>query len=125
MMEKPIPQEVGLRMRGILRKLGLSVPAAAAELGMSRERLNNSVSGYVLPRQETVYGLQKMLPGITLEWVYFGNDRLVPGQLARELGIFVEAARQRLELPVVLPEEDSAQEQRNSAASRRSAARAA
>lgn len=124
-MEKPIPQEVGLRMRGILRKLGLSVPAAAAELGMSRERLNNSVSGYVLPRQETVYGLQKMLPGITLEWVYFGNDRLVPGQLARELGIFVEAARQRLELPVVLPEEDSAQEQRNSAASRRSAARAA
>jgi hypothetical protein len=92
---------------------------------MSRERLNNSVSGYVLPRQETVYGLQKMLPGITLEWVYFGNDRLVPGQLARELGIFVEAARQRLELPVVLPEEDSAQEQRNSAASRRSAARAA
>ena len=124
-MEKPNSREVGLRLRAILRKLGMTVEAGAAELGMSRERLSNSVNGYVLPRQETVYALQKMLPGVTLEWVYFNNDRLVPGQLARELAIFVEAARQKLELPEALPEDDSAPVRRNSAASRRSAARAA
>ena len=124
MMEKPIPRETALRMRAVLRKLGLSVLEAATELGMSKERLKNSINGYVLPRHETVYALTKMLPGLTFEWMYYGNDRMVPGQLARELAIFVEAARQRLELPVVLPE-DSASEPRNSAASRRSAARAA
>jgi len=125
MMEKPNPKEVGLRMRAILRKLGLSVENTAAELGMRRERLSNSVNGYVLPRYETVYALQKLLPGITLEWVYFNNDRLVPGQLARELAILVEAFRQKLELPEVGPEDDSERKKGQAKASRRSEARAA
>jgi transcriptional regulator with XRE-family HTH domain len=124
MIEKPNPREVALRLRAIVRKLGLSVEAAAQELGMTRERLNNSINGYVNPRHETVYALQQMLPGITLEWVYFGDDRLVPSQLARELAIFVEAARQKLELPVVPPEPEPPARKKASRASPRPAARA-
>ena len=96
-MKKPDPREVALRLRAIIQKLGLTPKAAAHELGMTRERLNNSLNGYALPRYETVYALQKMLPGITMEWVYFGNDHFVPDKLGRELAIFTEAARQRLE----------------------------
>lgn len=125
MMEKPKPKEVGLRLRAVLRKLGLSIEDAAAELGMRRERLSNAVNGYVLPRYETVYALQKMLPGITLEWVYFNNDHLVPGQLARELAIFVEAFRQKLELPEVEPEDESERKKGQAKGARRSEARAA
>ena len=51
--------------------------------------------------------LTRLLPGLTIEWIIWGDDRLVPLQLATELAIFVEAFKQKLELPEVQPEPDS------------------
>ena len=103
-MENPDPKVVGLRLRAVLRKLGFSIEAAARALEVPRNVLSNWLNGYVLPRHASVRELTLRLPGLTLEWIFWGDDRLVPAPLARELAIFMEAFRQRLELPEALPE---------------------
>ena len=106
-MENPSPQEVGLRLRAALHKLGApSVKTGARMMGLSRSVLSNWLNGYVLPKLGHMRELTRRLPGLTLEWIYWGDDRLVPAELARELAIFTEAYRQQLELPAVLPEPD-------------------
>jgi hypothetical protein len=96
MSRKPNPQEVGLRLRAIFRKIGISIEEAASQLEEPRNNLSNCVNGYQLPRPEIAYELEKLLPGVTIQWIFFGDDRMVPGKLARELGIFVEMFRQRV-----------------------------
>jgi transcriptional regulator with XRE-family HTH domain len=96
MSTKPNPREVGLRLRAILRKLGISIEEAAAELGESRANFSNCINGYQLPRPEVAYELEKLLPGVTIQWIFFGDDRLLPGKLARELIIFVEGFREKI-----------------------------
>lgn len=96
MSTKPDPKEVGLRLRAVLRKLGLSIEDAAAQLHEGRANFGNCVNGYQLLRPEVAYALERMLPGLMSQWLYFGDDRLVPAQLARELTIFVEGFRERL-----------------------------
>ena len=87
---KPDPREVGIRLRAIFHRLELNIQEAADELDEPRNNLANCVNGYQLPRPQVVYELERMLPGVTLQWVYFGDDRLVPGKLSRELTEFVE-----------------------------------
>lgn len=103
-MKAPNPREVGLRIRAILRKRGLTIEEATRILGVPRGNLSNALNGYILPRHALGRALVEMLPGLTLEWLYWGDDRLVPGALARELAIFIEASRQGLELPEVREE---------------------
>ena len=98
-MENPNPQEVGLRLRAVLRKLGAdSVKGMARMTGQPRSIMSNWLNGYNLPKLGVVRELTLRLPGVTLEWVYWGDDRMMPAVLARELAIFVEAFRQELEL---------------------------
>lgn len=103
-MQAPNAGEVGMRIRAILRKRDLTIEDAVRYLDVPRGNLSNAINGYHLPRHALGRALVKLLPGLTLEWLYWGDDRLVPGQLARELAIFIEASRQGLELPVVREE---------------------
>jgi len=104
-MENPDPHEVGLRLRAVLRKLGVdSVNGGARMTKLPRNVLSNWLNGYSLPKLAVVRELTLRLPGLTLEWVYWGDDRLMPAVLGRELAIFVEAFRQQLELWEVSPE---------------------
>lgn len=103
-MENPVPHEVGLRLRAVLRKLGAdSVNGMARMMGLPRNILSNWLNGYNLPKLGVVRELTLRLPGLTLEWVYYGDDRMMPAVLARELAIFVEAFRQEVELWEVAP----------------------
>jgi hypothetical protein len=98
-MDNPDPHEVGLRLPAVLRKLGAdSVNGMARMTKLPRNVLSNWLNGYSLPKIALVRELTLRLPGLTLEWVYFGDDRLMPAKLGRELSIFVEAFRQQLEL---------------------------
>ena len=98
-MENPNAVEVGLRLRAVLRKLGAdSVKGMARMTGVPRSILSNWLNGYNLPKLGVVRELTLRLPGVTLEWIYWGDDRMMPAVLARELAIFVEAFRQELEL---------------------------
>jgi hypothetical protein len=108
MSRKPNPREVGLRLRAILRKLGISIEEAAAQLEEPRGNFSNCINGYQLPRPEIAYELEKLLPGVTLQWIFFGDDRLLPGKLARELTIFVEGFRERIWSQEPVPKEPEA-----------------
>jgi len=109
MTRKPDPQEVGLRLRAILRKKGISIREAAALLEEPWSNFGNAVNGYQLPRPEVAYELEKLLPGVTVQWIFFGDDRLVPGQLSRELTIFVEGFREKIWRQEPVPKEPEAQ----------------
>ena len=126
-MKAPNAHEIGLRIRAILRKRGLSLEEGARLLGVPRNVLSNAVNGYNTPKHGLGLAIVQLLPGLTLEWLYWGNGRLVPSRLSRELSIFVEAYRQGLELPEAPEESDDPPEE--AAASvpggpKRSAARA-
>jgi len=108
MTRKPDPQEVGLRLRAILRKKGISIREAAALLEEPWSNFGNAVNGYQLPRPEVAYELEKLLPGVTVQWILFGDDRLVPGQLSRELTIFVEGFREKIWRQESVPKEPEA-----------------
>lgn len=110
MTTKPNPQEVGLRLRAILRKLGISIREAAALLDEPWSNFGNTINGYQLPRPEVAYELEKLLPGVTVQWIFFGDDRLVPGQLSRELSIFVEGFREKIWRQEAVPKEPEAPE---------------
>lgn len=95
MAEKPIPLEVGIRMRAVFRKLGISIDEAAAELEETRQNLSNVLNGYQLPRPGVAYQLEKMLPGVSIQWILFGDEGMVPAKLARELRIFVALIKEK------------------------------
>lgn len=105
-MKVPNAHEIGLRIRAILRKRGLSLEEGARLLGVPRNVLSNAVNGYNIPKHGLGLAIVQLLPGLTLEWLYWGNGRLVPARLNRELGIFAEAFRQGLELPEAPAEPD-------------------
>lgn len=99
MAQKPDPKEVGIRVRAVLLKLGVSMEEAANELGESRQNLSNVLNGYQLPSHGVAYELEKILPGVTVQWVFFGDDRMVPAKMARELAVFVELVREKAASP--------------------------
>ena len=99
MAQKPNPQEVGIRVRAVFLKLGISIEEAASELEESRQNLSNVMNGYQLPRPGVAYELEKLLPGVTVQWIFFGDERLVPAKLSRELAIFVEMLKEKSSAP--------------------------
>ena len=124
MVRKTDPKEVGLRVRAIFRKLGLSVEEAAEHLNEGRSNLTNCLNGYQLLRPEVAYELEKLLPGVSLQWIYFGDDRLLPAKLALDLGIFVEGFRQKVWKPGPVPKEPVAPEIQKAPRTSRKLARA-
>lgn len=103
-MDKTDPRLIGVRIRVVMRKLGLQIDDLAHALGVHRSAVSNWVNGYNQPKIELSYKLIKLLPGLTLEWIYLGDDQMVPGPLARELQILIEAHEQGLEVPASEPE---------------------
>jgi transcriptional regulator with XRE-family HTH domain len=105
-MEKLDPYGVGLRVRALLKKTGLGVEGAAELLEVGQTAVRNWTNGYNMPTPAAASELVKTIPGLTLDWIYLGDDRLLPQQLARELQIILEAQLQGLEVPEVPPEPD-------------------
>lgn len=109
------PVSVGKRIRSLLKRADLSIENAAAHLGVHRNAVSNWINGYNMPQVGLIYDLIRLVPGVTLEWVYLGDDRMLPAPLARELGcgpplsdkaarelaILIEAERQGLPVPQV------------------------
>ncbi len=103
-MEKLDPTSVGPRVRALIWKVGLTTDSAATFLKVQRSAVSNWINGYNLPQVGMMSDLMELLPGMTLDWIYRGDDRLIPGGLARELQIIMEAQRQGLRVPEVSPE---------------------
>lgn len=61
--------------------------AFAAFLGISSQRMNNFENGMPLSR-EIAFLLVKKIPGLSLDWLYFGKADGLPIELARRLGEF-------------------------------------
>lgn len=61
--------------------------AFAAFLGVSPQRWNNVEIGLPLSNQIAFMLVQKV-PGLTLDWLYFGKADGLPLELARRLGEF-------------------------------------
>jgi len=57
----------------------------AAYLGVSPQRWNNVETGLPLSNQMAFLLVQKV-PGLTLDWLYFGKAEGLPLELARRLG---------------------------------------
>lgn len=71
------------RLRAILRYP--TANAFAAFLKVSPQRWNNFENGTPLSR-EVAFRLVQSVPGLTLDWLYFGKPDGLPLSLARELG---------------------------------------
>jgi len=106
-MDKTDPRLIGVRIRAVMRKLDLQIDDLAQELKVHRNAVSNWIHGYNQPKIELAYKLIKLLPGLTLEWIYLGDDQMVPGPLARELSILIVAHEQGLELPASEPEPEA------------------
>ena len=106
-MDKTNPRLIGGRIRAVMRKLGLQIDDLAHVLGVHRNAVSNWVNGYNQPKIELTYKLIKLIPGVTLEWIYLGDDQMVPGPLARELSTFIVAHEQGLDVPASEPEPES------------------
>ena len=55
-------------------------------MGMPRNVLSNWLNGYFLPKLAQMRELTLRLPGLTLEWIYWGDDRLMPGRISPRTG---------------------------------------
>lgn len=64
-----------------------TVVGFAAFLGISANRWYNFENGKPLGR-EIAFLLVQRLPGLTLDWLYFGRPDGLPLELARRLGVF-------------------------------------
>jgi transcriptional regulator with XRE-family HTH domain len=100
-MTKTDRTEVGRRVGAVMTKLGMSIDDLAKALDVHRSAVTNWLYGYNQPQVAVAYELVKMLPGVTLEWIYLGDDRLVPGSLSRDLDIIIGAKAQGLAIPKV------------------------
>jgi hypothetical protein len=58
----------------------------AVFLGVSPTRWNNVENGTPLSR-DLVFRLVRAIPGLTSDWLYFGNSDGMPFELARRLGV--------------------------------------
>ena len=77
---------VALRLRTLRDALAFDTASAmAAFLGVSPQRWSNFENGLPLSR-EMAFRLVQKIPGLTLDWLYFGKSDGVPLALARRLG---------------------------------------
>lgn len=106
-MEKTHAKAVGGRIWAVMTKLDLTIDGLAEALQVHRNAVSNWVNGYNLPKVELMYQLTKMLPGLTLEWLYLGDPRMVPLNLLTHLDIFTQAEAQGMEVPRVRPEREA------------------
>ena len=85
--DKSLPEE-SLRLIQTRERLGFSSQSAfAVFLGVGLTRLNRIENGDSISRDIATIMCRK-IPGMTLDWIYFGNAEGLPLQLARELGVF-------------------------------------
>lgn len=94
------------RLWAIQRLLGHETQAAfARELGITPARLGNIYNGAELSK-EVAFRLRVRVPGLTLDWIWFGYRAGVPVELARRLRQFRDEAQSstgtyiRLGLPI-------------------------
>ncbi len=77
---------VAKRVRLLREALGYDSPGAfAALLGFSAQRWGNVENGLPLSR-DIAFKLVQTVPGLTLDWLYFGKPDGLPMELARRLG---------------------------------------
>ena len=77
---------VALRLRTLRDALAFDTASAmAAFLGVSPQRWSNFENGLPLSR-EMAFRLVQKIPGLTLDWLYFGKSDGLPLGLARRLG---------------------------------------
>lgn len=104
-MAKTDPSDVGRRLRAIMVELGYRKPADfAAALDIVPAAVSNWMSGYNLPKLQTAAKLVELIPDLTLDWIYLGDEARLPRGLADRLRIRVIAFEQGLEVPVVAPD---------------------
>lgn len=86
------PEDVAERIVLLRETLGYGTSIAFAKaLRVSPQRLNNVEVGIPLSR-DLAFRLVKFVPGLTLDWLYFGKPEGLPVELARRLGA-LETAR--------------------------------
>lgn len=77
---------VARRVRRLREALGYESPGAfAALLDYSAQRWGNVENGLPLSR-DVAFKLVQTVPGLTLDWLYFGKPDGLPLELARRLG---------------------------------------
>ena len=83
---EPLPQ----RLWAVQRLLGHETQAEfARELGISPARLGHMFNGAPVSK-EVAFLLRERVPGLTLDWIYFGYWAGIPIQLARKLRQFLD-----------------------------------
>ena len=98
-MPPPSPDSTTTRLR-LLRKVhGYETGAAfAAFLGISVQRWNNVEIGHPLGK-DLAFTLVKKIPGLSLDWLFYGNPAALPVELAKRLGEFGGADRKGTTAP--------------------------
>lgn len=90
---------VGARLKRLREAQGYTSQAAfAALLGISPPRWNNIEKGLPLSR-EIAFKLVQKVPGLTLDWLYFGKPDGMPIELARRLGELPSSTGKRTSKP--------------------------
>ena len=84
----------------VLRRLysGESQTAFAARIGVEVKRWNNVERGFPLSK-EVAFQIAKAIPGMTLDWLWFGKTDGLPIKLQRELEDAGKATTAELGLP--------------------------
>ena len=77
-------REVGRRIRATRQALGMSQKAVYEKLGISKQTYNNHDTGYSRPSIEDGIRISRLF-GVSLEWIYLGEIRNVPHELAIKL----------------------------------------
>ena len=86
---EPLPQ----RLWAIQKLLGHMTQAAfARELGITPARLGNIYNGAELSK-EVAFRLRERVPGLTLDWIWFGYWAGVSVELARRLRQLLDEAQ--------------------------------
>lgn len=91
--------QVARRLR-VLRQVvaGENQTAFAARLGMEMKRWNNFERGFSLSK-EIAFLIAQKIPGVTLDWLWLGNESGLPLKLQRELAEAEKLIQARSEAP--------------------------
>jgi hypothetical protein len=77
----PVAQRLRLLRKAVF---GENSTAFAARLGISMQRMNNFENGYPLSL-EVAARIRAAVPGMTLDWLFFGDERALPLDLVQRL----------------------------------------
>lgn len=84
MVGKGEDRDVVRRIKALRKLRGMNQAAFAAFLGVPAQRLNNIETGRQ-PLSRDLAGKIRAKTGATTDWLWFGDARGLPHQLAREL----------------------------------------